>query len=94
MLALGRALIFKPDMLSLDEPSMGLAPMVARKTIEEVKKAIHVGGTTVFLSKQNARMTIMITRRGYVWECGRIVPEDFSSEPINNDQVEKGCLGT
>ena len=93
MLAIARALMSKPDMLLLDEPSMGLAPLVVRKIIGEVIKAIHEGGTTVFLSEQNARMALMITRRGYVLESGKIVLSGPSSELMNNDKVKKAYIG-
>ncbi len=93
MLAIARALMSKPDMLLLDEPSMGLAPLIVRKIIGEVIKAIHEGGTTVFLSEQNARMALMITRRGYVLESGKIVLSGPSSELMNNDKVKKAYIG-
>jgi branched-chain amino acid transport system ATP-binding protein len=93
MLAIARALMSRPDMLLLDEPSMGLAPLVVRKIIGEVIKAIHEGGTTVFLSEQNARMALMITRRGYVLESGKIVLAGPSSELMNNDKVKKAYIG-
>jgi branched-chain amino acid transport system ATP-binding protein len=93
MLAIARALMSKPDMLLLDEPSMGLAPLVVRKIIGEVIKAIHEAGTTVFLSEQNANMALMITRRGYVLESGKIVLEGLSSELMNNDKVKKAYIG-
>ena len=93
MLAIARALMSRPDMLLLDEPSMGLAPLVVRKIIGEVIKAIHEGGTTVFLSEQNARMALMITRRGYVLESGKIVLAGSSSELMNNDKVKKAYIG-
>jgi branched-chain amino acid transport system ATP-binding protein len=93
MLAIARALMSKPEMLLLDEPSMGLAPLVVRKIIGEVIKAIYEAGTTVFLSEQNANMALMITRRGYVLESGRIVLEGSSSELMNNDKVKKAYIG-
>jgi branched-chain amino acid transport system ATP-binding protein len=93
MLAIARALMSKPEMLLLDEPSMGLAPLVVRKIIGEVIKTIYEAGTTVFLSEQNANMALMITRRGYVLESGRIVLEGSSSELMNNDKVKKAYIG-
>jgi len=80
-------------MLLLDEPSMGLAPLVVRKVIGEVVKAIHEVGTTVFLSEQNANMALMITRRGYVLENGKIVLEGLSTELLKNDKVKKAYIG-
>jgi branched-chain amino acid transport system ATP-binding protein len=93
MLAIARALMSRPELLLLDEPSMGLAPLVVRKIIGEVIKAIHEAGTTVFLSEQNARMALMIARRGYVLENGRIVLEGSNSELMNNDKVKKAYIG-
>jgi len=93
MLAIARALMSNPVMLLLDEPSMGLAPLVVRKVIGEVVKAIHEVGTTVFLSEQNANMALMITRRGYVLENGKIVLEGLSTELLKNDKVKKAYIG-
>ncbi len=93
MLAIARAMMSQPELLLLDEPSMGLAPLVVRKIIGEVIKAIHESGTTIFLSEQNARMALMISRRGYVLESGRIVLEGSSSELMNNDKVKKAYIG-
>ncbi len=93
MLAIARALMSRPELLLLDEPSMGLAPLVVRKIIGEVIKAIHESGTTVFLSEQNARMALMIARRGYVLESGRIMLEGSNTELMNNDKVKKAYIG-
>jgi branched-chain amino acid transport system ATP-binding protein len=93
MLAIARALMSKPEMLLLDEPSMGLAPLVVRKIIGEVIKAIYEAGTTVFLSEQNAKMALMIARRAYVLESGRIVLEGSSSDLMNNDKVKRAYIG-
>ena len=93
MLAIARALMSRPELLLLDEPSMGLAPLVVRKIIGEVVKAIHEAGTTIFLSEQNARMALMIARRGYVLETGRIVLEGSNSELMNNEKVKKAYIG-
>ena len=94
MLAIARALMSKPDMLLLDEPSMGLAPLVVRQIIGEVIKAIHEAGTTIFLSEQNANMALMVTRRAYVLESGRIVLAGSSPELMNDDKVKKAYIGT
>jgi branched-chain amino acid transport system ATP-binding protein len=93
MLAIARAMMSKPELLLLDEPSMGLAPMIVRKIIGEVIKAIHEAGTTIFLSEQNARMALMIARRGYVLETGRIVLEGSNSELMNDEKVKKAYIG-
>jgi branched-chain amino acid transport system ATP-binding protein len=93
MLAIARSLMSNPDMLLLDEPSMGLAPLVVTKIIGEVIKDIHKAGTTVFLSEQNANMALMITHQGYVLENGKIVLEGPSSELMKNDKVRKAYIG-
>ena len=93
MLAIARALMSKPDMLLLDEPSIGLAPLVVRHIIGEVLKAIHEAGTTIFLSEQNANMALMISRRGCVLENGRIVLEGPSHQLMNDDRVRKAYIG-
>ena len=93
MLAIARALMSRPELLLLDEPSMGLAPLVVRKIIGEVIKAIHEAGTTIFLSEQNARMALMIARRGYVLESGRIVLEGSNTELMNDEKVKKAYIG-
>ena len=93
MLAIARALMSRPELLLLDEPSMGLAPLVVRKIIGEVVKAIHEAGTTIFLSEQNARMALMIARRGYVLETGRIVLEGSNSELMSDEKVKKAYIG-
>jgi branched-chain amino acid transport system ATP-binding protein len=92
MLAIGRAMMSSPDMLLLDEPSIGLAPMVVQ-TIAEAIKTINEMGTTVFLSEQNANMALMITRRGYVMETGRIVLEGLSQNLLKDEKVKKAYLG-
>jgi branched-chain amino acid transport system ATP-binding protein len=93
MLAIARSLMSKPELLLLDEPSMGLAPLVVRKIIGEVVKAIHEKGTTIFLSEQNANMALMISRRAYVLESGRIVLKGSSSELMNDSNVKKAYIG-
>ncbi len=93
MLAIARALMSKPDMLLLDEPSMGLAPLIVRKIIGEVVKAIHEAGTTVFLSEQNANMALMISRHAYVLETGKVVLSGPSSELMKDEKVKKAYIG-
>jgi len=92
MLAIGRALMANPDMLLLDEPSIGLAPMVV-ELIAEAVQSINRMGTTVFLSEQNANMALMITHRGYVMENGKIVLEGPSQELLKDEKVKKAYLG-
>ncbi len=93
MLAIARALMSRPELLLLDEPSMGLAPLVVSKIIGHVVKAIHEAGTTIFLSEQNARMALMISRRGYVLENGKIVLHGSNVELMNDEKVKKAYIG-
>jgi branched-chain amino acid transport system ATP-binding protein len=92
MLAIGRAMMSKPEMLLLDEPSIGLAPMVVQMIADNIK-TINEMGTTVFLSEQNANMALMITRRGYVLENGKIVLEGLSRDLLKDEKVKKAYLG-
>ncbi len=92
MLAIGRALMSKPKLLLLDEPSMGLAPMVVVeifKIIEEINRQ----GTTVLLVEQNAQLALKTARRGYVMETGRVVMHDSTDALLSNDQVRQTYLG-
>ncbi|GAA3026739.1 ABC transporter ATP-binding protein [Tetragenococcus solitarius] len=92
MLAMGRALMSKPKLLLLDEPSMGLAPIFIKEifsTIEEIKKQ----GTTVLLIEQNAQMALSIADRGYVLESGKIVLQGTGKELADSDEVKKAYLG-
>ncbi|MCL4439311.1 MAG: ABC transporter ATP-binding protein [Firmicutes bacterium] len=93
MLAIARSLMSNPEMLLLDEPSMGLAPLVVQKIAEVIKTINEEMGTTVFLSEQNANMALMITSRGYVLENGKLVLEGLSADLINDENVKKAYLG-
>jgi branched-chain amino acid transport system ATP-binding protein len=93
MLAIGRAIMSKPEMLLLDEPSMGLAPLVVEGIADAISQ-LNKMGITVFLSEQNAQIALMITRRGYVLENGRLVLEGESKDLLTNDKVKKAYLGT
>lgn len=92
MLAIGRALMAKPKMLLLDEPSMGLAPLVV-KEILRVIEGLRDEGTTVLLVEQNARAALTIASRAYVMETGRIVMEGPADELSSNPEIQRAYLG-
>jgi branched-chain amino acid transport system ATP-binding protein len=92
MLAIGRALMTRPKLLMLDEPSLGLAPILVEK-IFELLAEIHGQGTTLLLVEQNAHMALNLADRGYVLESGNIVLEDTARNLLGNDQVRKAYLG-
>jgi branched-chain amino acid transport system ATP-binding protein len=92
MLAIGRALMARPSLIMLDEPSMGLAPLIV-KDIFGIVQAISRGGTTVLLVEQNARSALKIANRGYVLETGRIVLQGTSEELLANRDVQRAYLG-
>jgi branched-chain amino acid transport system ATP-binding protein len=92
MLAIGRALMTRPDVLMLDEPSMGLSPILVEK-IFEIVQTINTQGTTVLLIEQNAHMALSVADRGYVIETGRIVLQDTGGALLVNDEVRKAYLG-
>ncbi len=93
MLAIGRALMSAPKVLLLDEPSLGLAPIVIKDIFRELKK-INAGGMTILLVEQNARQALMLSHRAYVIQTGRVIMEGPSSELITNPEVEAAYLGT
>ncbi|MNJ99922.1 High-affinity branched-chain amino acid transport ATP-binding protein LivF [compost metagenome] len=92
MLAISRALMCKPTMLLLDEPSLGLAPLVVAQIFEILKK-LNKEGMTILLVEQNARMALKISDRAYVLETGKIVMHDSAQNLLNNDEVRKSYLG-
>ena len=92
MLAMGRALMSKPKLLLLDEPSMGLAPIFI-KEIFAIIQEIQAQGTTVLLIEQNAKMALSIANRGYVLETGKIVLEGTGQELLASEAVRKAYLG-
>ncbi|XJZ27215.1 ABC transporter ATP-binding protein [Bacillota bacterium Lsc_1132] len=92
MLAMGRALMARPRLLLLDEPSMGLAPLLV-KTIFRIIEEINQSGTTILLVEQNANMALSIARRAYVIETGRIVSAGTADELNQSDQIRKAYLG-
>lgn len=92
MLAMGRALMSKPKLLLLDEPSMGLAPILV-KEIFNIIQEINQTGTTILLVEQNAHMALSIAHRAYVLETGKIVMEGKAESLLGNEQVKKAYLG-
>ena len=92
MLAMGRALMAKPKILLLDEPSMGLAPLLV-ELIFEIIQEINKEGTTVLLVEQNALMALSIAHRGYVLQTGEIILSDNAQSLKNNEMVQKSYLG-
>lgn len=92
MLAIGRALMAKPKLLMLDEPSMGLSPIMVAE-IAKVITAISESGISIFLVEQNSRLAFKLSQRGYVLETGRVVLQGNTSELENNDYVKKAYLG-
>lgn len=92
MLAISRALMAKPSLLLLDEPSLGLAPQLVQ-TIFRVIREINQEGTTILLVEQNAHMALTTAHRGYVMETGRIVLADSTKALLASDQIKKAYLG-
>ena len=92
MLAMGRALMSHPKLLMLDEPSMGLAPILVEQIFDIIKQ-LHSKGTTILLVEQNAQMALKVADRGYVLETGRIVTTGTGRELLHNDMVRKAYLG-
>ncbi|WP_031483701.1 ABC transporter ATP-binding protein [Maridesulfovibrio frigidus] len=93
MLAISRALMARPKLLLLDEPSLGLAPLIIRQIFEIVKKINKESGTTVFLVEQNANLALKTAHRGYVMENGEIILSDTSEKLLANEDVKKAYLG-
>lgn len=92
MLAMGRALMSKPRIILMDEPSMGLSPIFVNE-IFDIIKSVSAGGTTVLLVEQNAKKALSIADRGYVLETGRIVLEGKAESLLNDESVKKAYLG-
>ena len=92
MVAIGRALMARPKLLMLDEPSMGLAPIFVEKIFEIIRE-INEQGTTILLVEQNALMALETAHRGYVMETGNIVLADEAKALRDNEQVRKTYLG-
>ena len=92
MLAMGRALMSKPKLLMLDEPSMGLAPILVQQIFDIIKE-LHDAGTTILLVEQNAEMALQIADRAYVLESGRITVSGTGKELAQSDSIKKAYLG-
>ncbi|MBB6452456.1 branched-chain amino acid transport system ATP-binding protein [Salirhabdus euzebyi] len=92
MLAIGRALMSKPKIMLLDEPSIGLAPMIVEQMFETIKQ-INREGTTILLAEQNANAALSIASKGYVFENGKIVVEGTSEELFSNEEVRRAYIG-
>ncbi len=92
MLAMGRAMMSKPKLLMLDEPSMGLAPILVEE-IFDIIKTLNQAGTKILLVEQNAQMALSIADRGYVLETGQVVLADDAKNLLHNDSVRKAYLG-
>ena len=92
MVAIARALMGRPKLLLLDEPSMGLAPIIVQKIFDTIKQ-VASEGVTILLVEQNARAALQISQRGYVMESGRISLSDNAADLLNSDSVRKAYLG-
>ena len=93
MLAIGRALMAKPKLMMLDEPSVGLAPLIVEQMFDVIQKINKEEGTTILLAEQNANAALKIAHKGYVFESGKIVVEGTSEELFSNDAVRKAYIG-
>lgn len=92
MLAMGRALMSRPKLLMLDEPSMGLAPLLIQQIFDIIQE-LHKAGTTILLVEQNAQMALSIADRGYVLETGKIIASGTGKDLISDEAVKKAYLG-
>jgi len=93
MLAIGRALMARPRLLLLDEPSMGLAPLVVQEIFRVIDDLRKEKGTTVLLVEQNAKAALNLADRGYVMETGKVILEGIASELLENQEVQRAYLG-
>jgi len=92
MLAMGRAMMSRPKLILMDEPSMGLAPVLVEQNFDIIQQ-INKQGITIFMVEQNANMALSIAHRGYVVQTGRMVLADTAANLLNNDQMRKAYLG-
>lgn len=93
MLAIGRALMSRPKLLLLDEPSLGLAPLIVQRIFDIVRDINTTENTTILLVEQNANLALQIAKRGYVLETGKIVMEDAAANLLDNPDIRKAYLG-
>lgn len=93
MLAISRALMARPKVLLLDEPSLGLAPLLVQQIFEIIQKINSENGTTIFLVEQNANLALRVADRGYVMETGRITLADTAAHLLENEEVRRAYLG-
>jgi len=93
MLAISRALMAKPRLLLMDEPSLGLAPIIVKQIFDIIKKINSENKTTIFLVEQNANLALKVAHRGYVMETGRVTFSDSAENLMANDVVRKAYLG-
>jgi branched-chain amino acid transport system ATP-binding protein len=93
MLAIARALMSRPKVLLLDEPSLGLAPMLVKQIFDTIEEINKTEGTTIVLVEQNANVALNLAQRGYVMETGRVVLEDRTSNLLENPEIRKAYLG-
>lgn len=92
MLAVGRGLMLRPHLLMLDEPSLGLAPVVSEATFDKIQE-IHAMGTAILLVEQNVSRALTLVQRAYVLESGKVIMKGTSAELVNNKQVQAAYLG-
>lgn len=93
MLAISRAIMARPTLLLLDEPSLGLAPLIVQQIFEIIRQVNEENGTTIFLVEQNANQALKVANRGYVMENGRITLADSSANLLANEEVKNAYLG-
>ena len=93
MLAISRAIMAKPRLLLMDEPSLGLAPLIVKQIFNIIRKINNESKTTIFLVEQNANMALKVAHRGYVMETGRVTFSDTAENLMANDEVRKAYLG-
>jgi branched-chain amino acid transport system ATP-binding protein len=93
MLAISRALMARPTLLLMDEPSLGLAPLIVKQIFEIIRKVNTENNTTIFLVEQNANLALKVAHRGYVMETGRITLADSAEKLLADEKVKKAYLG-